>query len=149
MKRAISILAGGLLAAAVAVFAMAHVAAADDKHEHGGKGGKAVTVVGELIDTACFISSGGDAKGSGHASCGRECLASGVPAGILPEGSTDAGAVMILLTNPAPFAAHVSKTIKVDGTAFEALHAIDVKKAFVKEGDGWKPIELKDAHHKS
>ena len=27
------------------------------------------------------------------------------------------------------------------------MHAIDVKKAFVKDGDNWKEIQLHDEHH--
>ena len=61
-----------------------------------------MTIQGELIDTACFVT--GDAKGSDHAECAQKCLASGVPAGILPEGSKDSDAVMYLLTNPAVLA---------------------------------------------
>src|SRR5256885_7195859 len=32
-----------------------------------------------------FVTSDGDAKGNDHAACAQKCMASGVPAGILPE----------------------------------------------------------------
>lgn len=118
-------------------------------HEGAHKEGdaKSTTVIGELIDTACFTASDGDAKGKDHAECAQKCLASGIPAGILPEGKTQADA-MVLLTNPKPFAAHAAKTIKVEGTVNEAKHVIDVKKAYVKDGENWKEIKLDDEHHK-
>jgi hypothetical protein len=118
-------------------------------HGHGeGEGGKSITVVGELIDTACFVASDGDAKSSDHAKCAKECMASGIPAAVLPEGAGDAGAMMFLLTNPVPLAPYAGQTIKVEGEAHEKMRAIDVKRLYVKEGADWKPIPLTDAHHK-
>jgi hypothetical protein len=131
---------------AVAVVAAMGLSAAAHEGEHGAsKEGKAVTLQGELIDSACFVT--GDAKGPDHAECAGKCMASGVPAAILPEGSKDSDAMMYLLTNPAVLAGYAGKTIKVEGTAYEDKHAIDVKKLSVKEGDGWKEVRLKDEHH--
>ena len=48
------------------------------------------------------------------------------------------------MTRP-PFAA---KTIKVEGVVNAAKHLIDVKKAYVKDGENWKEIQLDDEHHK-
>jgi hypothetical protein len=118
-------------------------------HAHGEAAeGKPATVVGELIDTACFVASGGDAKGPDHAECAKECMGSGVPAAVLPEGAADAGAMMFLLTNPVVLAPHAGKTIKVEGTAHERMRAFDVKRLWVKDGNDWKEVPLKDAHHK-
>jgi hypothetical protein len=135
-------LAFGLAGAAMSASAIAH----DGKHEE--KGGEhSKSIVGELVDTACFVSSEGDAKGSDHAECAAKCLGTGVPAGILPEGSTDPSKMMFLLTNPSVLAPHAGKTIKVEGTSHEKMHSIDVKKLFVKEGNDWKEVQLKDEHH--
>lgn len=150
MKKRISAL---LFGAAVATFgiagAFAHPADADGKGGHKeSEEGKQVTVTGELIDTACFTTSDGEAKGKDHAACATKCLSTGIPAGIMPEGAKDADEAMFLLTNPQPFAQYASQTIKVEGTAYEHRHAIDVKKAYVKDGENWKEIPLADEHHK-
>lgn len=125
------------------------VAYAHEGHEHKeSKEGKAVTVQGELIDTACFVTSDGDAKGKDHAECAQKCMGSGVPAGILPEGSKDGDAMLYLLTNPTVLAPYAAQMIKVEGTQYEDKHAIDVKKLYVKDGENWKEVPLKDEHHK-
>ena len=149
MKRIVALLGGGLLAAGLSIGAYAQEAE-HKGHDHSKKSAEAkeVTVQGELIDTACFVTSDGDAKGKDHAECATKCMGSGVPAGILPEGSKDADAVMFLLTNPQVLAPYAAQTIKVEGTAYEDKHAIDVKKLYVKDGDNWKEVPLKDEHHK-
>ena len=145
MNRVVALLGGGLLAAGLAVGAFAH----DGKHKEG-EGAKVAqtTVVGELIDTACYVSSDGDAKGADHAKCARDCMASGVPAGVLPQNSKDPQAMMFLLTNPKPLAAHAGKTIKVEGQSYANMHAIDVKKLYVQNGSKWQEVQLQDEHHK-
>ena len=143
MKRVLAILGGAIVAAGLSTGSFAH-----EGHHAESKEGKAVTVQGELIDTACFVTSDGDAKGKDHAECAQKCMASGVPAGILPEGSKDGDALMYLLTNPQVLAPYASQTIKVEGTQYEDKHAIDVKKLYVKDGENWKEIQLKDEHHK-
>lgn len=145
MKRFVyaSLVAGSaLLAGSFSVFA-------GPGHEggHNTDEQKMTTLVGEVIDTACFTASDGDAKGKDHAECAQKCMATGIPAGILPEGKTAADA-LILLTNPKPFAPYAAQTIKVEGTAYPAKHAFDVKRAYVKDGDNWKEIKLDDEHHK-
>ena len=148
-KLVVSTLFGVALALSVSFPAAAH-----EGHKHGddkaaeSTDDKVVAVQGELIDAACFVSSDGDAKGNDHAECAKDCMASGIPAGILPEGAKDPSHLMFLLTNPAPLAPYAAKTIKVEGIQHEDLHAIDVKKISVKDGDHWKEIRLKDEHHK-
>ena len=142
MKRFAALLGGGVLAAGLSVAAFAH-----DGHDAKASD-KPVTIQGELIDTACFVTSDGDAKGKDHAKCATKCMASGVPAGILPQGSKDAKALMYLLTNPVPLASYAGQTIKVEGTSHADLHAIDVKKLYVQQGSQWKEVQLNDEHHK-
>lgn len=149
MKKRIAAL---LLGAAVASFGIttvyAHPADANGQGGHKeSEEGKQVTVTGELIDTACFVTSDGDAKGKDHASCATRCMVTGVPAGILPEGAKDADEALFLLTNPQVLAQYASQTIKVEGVKYEHNHAIDVKKLSVKDGENWKEIPLKDEHH--
>jgi hypothetical protein len=74
-------------------------------------------------------------------------MASGIPAGILPEGSKQPSDMLYLLTNPAALAPYAAQTIKVEGVTHKDMHAIDVEKVYVKQGDSWKEIPLKDAHH--
>lgn len=132
----------------IAGFGAVGAALADDDHKQSAEG-KAMTLTGELIDAACFVSSDGDAKGKAHAECAQKCMASGVPAGILPEGAKSAGEALYLLTNPAVLAPYAAQTIRVEGTAYTARHAFDLKKLSVKDGTSWKEIPLKDEHHKT
>ena len=145
MKRLIALLGGGVIAAGMSVAVFAH-----EGHDHkkGGDDDKPTTVQGELIDTACFVAGDGDAKGKDHAQCAQKCLGSGVPAAVLPEGSKDAKGIMYLLTNPTVLAQYAGQTIKVEGVSHADMHAIDVKKLSVKQGNGWKDVQLKDEHHK-
>ncbi len=145
MKRLIALLSGGIVAAGLGLGAVAY---AHEGHDHkAGADDKPVTIQGELIDTACFVSSDGDAKGKDHAACATKCMASGVPAAILPEGKK-AGDMMYLLTNPTVLASYAGQTIKVEGVAHADMHGLDVKKLYVKDGDKWKEVQLKDEHHK-
>jgi len=131
----------GSLVLAGALNTLAH----DGNHKEGDE--KPTIIIGELIDTACFTSSDGEAKGKEHAECASKCLASGIPASILPEGKKEDDA-LVLITNPKPFAPYAAKTIKVEGVVHAEKHLIDVMKAFVKDGDKWKEIKLDDEHHK-
>ena len=142
MKRMFTLLGGVIIAAGFTVAAFA-----DEGHKHAE--GKAVTVQGELIDTACYAASGGEAKGKDHAECASQCLGSGIPAGILPAGSKQPTDVLFLLTNPKPLAAYAGQTIKVEGETHDKMKAIDAKKVYVQDGSGgWKEVKLDDFHHK-
>jgi len=139
MKRFTASIGMAVVALGLGVGAYAHEGQHAESEE-----GKKVTLTGELVDTACFIT--GDAKGPDHAECATKCMASGVPAGILPEGK-DSNFMMFLLTNPKVLAAHAGQTIRVEGTTYEHNHAVDVSKVEVKDGDNWKEIQLSDEHH--
>ena len=143
MNRTFVSLFAGVMAAGLSVAAYAH-----EGHHAESKEGKEVTVQGELIDTACFTASDGDAKGKDHAACAQKCLGSGVPAAILPEGSKGSDDMRFLLTNPTVLAQYAGQTIKVEGTEYADKHAIDVKKLSVKDGSNWKEVQLQDEHHK-
>ena len=62
--------------------------------------GQDVTVQGEIVDMACFMSKG--SRGASHKACAQLCAKKGVPIGVL----TDAGDVFLLLddhNNPDPY----------------------------------------------
>lgn len=48
--------------------------------------GKAVTVVGEIVDLSCYLQVG--KRGEKHIDCGRKCLKNGQPAGLLAADGT-------------------------------------------------------------
>lgn len=50
-----------------------------------------VTVQGEIVDMACYMSKG--SRGTAHKACAQLCAKKGVPIGVL----TDAGEVFLLL----------------------------------------------------
>lgn len=142
MNRIMTLLSGAIVAAGAATFAFA-----GPGHEGGHGEGETTTVTGELIDTACFVASDGGAKGEGHAECAQKCLASGIPAGVLPEGG-DANSILFLTTNPVVLAEYAGQTVKVEGVTKAGMKAIDVKKVSVKQEDGsFKEVQLKDYHH--
>ena len=143
MNRMFTLFGGAVVAAGLTVATYAH----DGKHAETKPSG-AVTVQGELIDTACYTASDGDAKGKDHAECARDCLGSGIPAGIVPAGSKQATDMLFLLTNPKPLAQYAGQTIKVEGEKHEKMKAIDAKKVYVQDGRGWKEVKLDDFHHK-
>ena len=100
------------------------------------------TVEGELLDTHCYAA--GAATGEEHGSkCGKSCAKSGIPVAVLSEGKA-----WTLATNPVPLADAVGKTVRVTGSQDEKSQAVVPEKVEVKDGDNWKEIQLKDAHHK-
>ena len=127
MKKLLIALCGG----ALIVGGLGHRAfAADEK-----------TVEGELVDTHCYAKGG--AKGEGHASCGAKCAKSGIPVAVLSDGKA-----WTISTNPVPLADAVGKTVRVTGQQNAESQVVVPDKVEVKDGEKWKEITLKDAHHK-
>ena len=125
-----------LTSAAVALGSLSiHVARAADA-------GDKKTVEGELVDTHCYASGG--ATGEDHgAKCGKACAKSGIPVAVLADGKA-----WTIATNPMPLADSVGKTIRVTGTQNTESQVVVPEKVEVKDGDKWKEVPLKDAHHK-
>jgi hypothetical protein len=73
--------------------------------------GKTVTVKGILLDMKCYTAMGMTSRKHGM-TCGKSCLESGIPAGIL-VGKT----AWTLATPPQPLAPYVGDKVKVTGTA--------------------------------
>ncbi|MBI1983698.1 MAG: hypothetical protein HYS61_05830 [Acidobacteria bacterium] len=101
----------GILMLAIALGALA--AFSHEQHES-----REVKLVGEVIDTACYVSH--DSRGPDHLECARECAAQGISLGILEEKT---GRVYISLpvdhSNPnAKLTEFIAKRVEVKGTVF-------------------------------
>lgn len=100
-----------------------------------------VTVQGQLLDVTCYSAQ--HALGRAHGStCGKACLKSGLPAGVLVHGHA-----FILLTNPRPLADYVGLTVKVVGREDAADHTIFPKQIFRRMGAKWISVKLHDNFH--
>jgi hypothetical protein len=85
--------------------------------------GKAITVVGEIVDFSCYIQLG--KHGDKHRSCGQKCVQNGQPIGLL----TKTGALYMLMPEEhdprrdggvdarASAADHMGHIVEVSGTA--------------------------------
>jgi len=85
--------------------------------------GKAMTVVGEIVDFSCYIQLG--KHGEKHRSCGQKCVANGQPIGLL----TQTGALYMLMPEEhdprrdggvdakASASAHMGHVVEISGTA--------------------------------
>ena len=78
MKKLIMTMVAGIAASLLAVGV---VRAAEEHHQHAaGNVQESITVVGEVLDMACYLDHG--AQGEDHASCAKMCIESGLPVGI-------------------------------------------------------------------
>ncbi len=99
-------------------------------------------VQGELLDMYCYSAAGATGRDHGK-TCGKDCLASGIPGGILVNGKA-----WLLATNPRPLADYVGLQIRVTGVVVASDTTILPDKVEVKEGDNWTEVKLSDEHHK-
>ncbi len=98
---------------------------------------KMVTVKGQLLDMNCYSALG--AKGRTHGrTCGKKCLRSGAPAGILVHGKA-----WILDANPRPLAPYVGMMIEVMGKCDANDHMLLPTMIKVDDHGKWKTIKLK------
>jgi hypothetical protein len=98
---------------------------------------KTITVRGTLVDSSCYFEEG--QKGDEHDSmeaCGKNCLISGVPAGVLVGDK-----VYILIFPAKAFADYVGKNVEIKGEAY-GENLIHPQKASVVDKSGKKPIKL-------
>ena len=108
------------------------VAAALFAHE--GHDGKPITVVGQVVDTGCYLHH--DSKGADHADCAKMCAKAGVPLAIL-DGK---GKLYLPIADDhknqnlklMPF---IEKKVKVTGTSYEkgGLAGIAIKTVALAE----------------
>lgn len=134
-----------LLGVTIIVSAFAVLMAADPPEA---KAGKQVAVVGRLVDATCFVVSSVDAADRDHAECGSACLASGMPAALLPDDAEDPAALLFLLTNPEPLSGQVGQTVKVEGRLYERFRAFDVQRLWVRNAGQWREVRLDDERHR-
>ena len=129
MKRFIGLLS---LSAAIvlAVFTIA-IAAEEKKAEV--KAAKPVTMMGEIVDTGCYLGSG--AMGEKHKGCGTTCVAAGMPMGLLTEKG-----VLYLITQPHDNKDAYNKMKEWVGDKAEVT-------GMVYERSGMKAIEVSSAKH--
>jgi len=99
--------------------------------------GKTITVRGILVDTSCYFEEGqkGD-EHDGMDACGKNCLTSGVPAGVLVGDK-----VYILIFPAKAFADYVGKNVEIKGEVY-GDNLIHPQKASVVDKSGKKPIKL-------
>jgi hypothetical protein len=97
--------------------------------------GKAVSVVGEIVDFSCYLQLG--KHGDAHRSCGQKCVANGQPVGLL----TEKGELYMLMPEEhdprrdggvdakASGSDHMGHIVQVNGTeaAVGGYHAIYVQ----------------------
>ena len=89
--------------------------AGEDEHKHGEMKPGMLTVHGEVLDMACYVSH--EAKGPDHAECAKRCVKGGQPMGLLAKDGT----VYLLYADHADPAAYnaakefAGKTVKVTG----------------------------------
>jgi len=101
--------------------------------------GETKTVEGELVDLDCYVKQ--DAKGEGHKSCGEKCMKGGSPAAVLVDDKA-----WTLATSPKALAKYCGQQIRVVGVANKETMAIAPEKVEVQDKDGWKEVDLKEAH---
>jgi len=132
-KLLVAVCGGALLVGGLSLRATA----ADEKKSDDNK-----TVTGELVDTHCYAAGG--ATGEEHgAKCGAACAKSGIPVAVLADGKA-----WTLATNPVALASAVGKQVRVTGTENAEAQVMVPDKVEVKDGDNWKELPMKDAHHK-
>ena len=125
----------------IALFSAALIAGGMSLRAYAAEKGESKTVEGELVDTHCYAAGG--AMGEKHATCGAKCAKSGIPVAVLADGKA-----WTLATNPAPLADSVGKTVRVTGAQNAESQVLVPEKVEVKDGENWKEVKMKDAHHK-
>jgi hypothetical protein len=99
------------------IIGLAMAALAFGQHQHDA-GGKSITVVGQVIDTGCYLVH--DSKGAAHVSCAEACAKAGVPLAIVD----DAGKVYLPIAadhknQNAKLMSFIDKKVKVTGSAVQ------------------------------
>ncbi len=102
---------------------------------------KKITAKGELLDMACYSTMGMTGRAHGK-TCGKKCLASGMPAGIMIGGQA-----YTLLTNSKPLAKYVGVEIKVTGKEDAKDKVIFPNKIWWRMGSMWMKVDLNDNLH--
>jgi hypothetical protein len=88
------------------------------------KPGKPVTIVGEVIDTQCYLSGAtGPGRGAGHKECAVNCAKGGIPLSILEEKTGEvflAGQSKKAMTSANPMLLeYIAERVRVSGRLVE------------------------------
>ncbi|NNM84420.1 MAG: hypothetical protein HKL96_01485 [Phycisphaerales bacterium] len=97
---------------------------------------KMVTVKGEILDMKCFSTVGATGRKHGKG-CGKMCLNSGLPAGILVHGRA-----WTLVVDPHVLADYVGDKAKVTGQIDKATHVVIPSRILVMNHGAWKTVKL-------
>ena len=98
-----------------------------------------ITVMGQLVDVACFAMSGGQ-PGERHKMCAMKCAKNGLPVGVW---EAEPGTITIILA-PAPvLEAHMQGQARVTGMMMEKANALLPSKIEVQTDGEWKEVEFK------
>ena len=90
--------------------------------------GKAITMVGTVVDTGCYVSH--DSKGDSHTKCAEACAKSGVPLAIVDEHGMLFMPIAVDHKNQnARLMPFIEKKVKVTGAVLEkgGLKGIAIK----------------------
>lgn len=99
--------------------------------------GKAMSVEGTLVDSACYLKGG--ATGDDHGSmkgCGKSCLKGGTPAGVLTKDKK----FHALIAPSGALADYVGQTIRVSGK--ETNGSILAERVEVSRNGKWEEVKL-------
>lgn len=102
-------------------------------HSHDHAGGKTATVVGQVVDIACFV--GHDSSGEKHAKCAEACARAGNPLAIF-DGRQIFLPVSMNHKNPnEKLMGFIEKKVRVTGTVLEkaGLKGIAIEKVEAAE----------------
>lgn len=102
------------------LFTACAVRAQEAKQES--KGGKILTIIGEVVDTRCYVGDDQDQKGSKHQKCATMCAKAGAALAVLQEKTNNLYLIMPKEDGENPnteFIPFVAKNVLVSGKVFE------------------------------
>jgi hypothetical protein len=74
-------------------------------------------ITGEVVDITCYADHG--AKGEKHAACAQKCLAGGMPAGIVADGTLYVVTMKDHTSPSTKLAAWAGKSVTAEGTKMD------------------------------
>ena len=94
---------------------------AQESHKES-KGAKTLTIIGEVVDTRCYIGDDQDQKGAKHKACAEMCAKGGAALAILQEKTSTLYLIMPKEDGGNPnteFIPFLAKSVLVSGKVFE------------------------------
>lgn len=114
----------GVTLVAIALFSIATISTirAQEDKEKGSSKAKSTTIIGEVVDTRCYIGDDQDQKGAKHKACAEKCAKVGAALGILQEKTNKLYLIMPKEDGENPnteFIPFIAKNVLVSGKVFE------------------------------